>query len=414
MKKIVVVGAGIAGLTLALTLHSRGLAVRVFEAAPRIEPLGVGLNIQPYAVRVLHELGLLETLARQSITTKEMVFFTRYGQRIYALPLGKYGGHNFPQLSIHRGILQLALLKAATERLGPDFLVNGHSFVSCTQNRRSVHAVFSGAPGGADLVSVECDALIGADGVHSKVYRSLYPDGPRTKGNGVLMWRGVTIAPPFLTGASMVRMGVPSHGKLVVYPIRSDVNAQGDQLINWVAELDEAVYREGANAAPGNGKDFIRFFASRTFDWLDVPALLERAASPIIAMPMADRDPLPRWQTGRVTLIGDAAHPMVPVGSNGAGQAMLDAHSLGTRLAETADIEAALATYEHERRAYTSNIVLGDRLDLPDRLIQEVDCRSHGKPFSDIDEIIASDEASRLALPDYHGRPLAPTQAGGA
>ncbi|WP_407026327.1 FAD-dependent monooxygenase, partial [Burkholderia pseudomallei] len=148
MKKIVIVGAGIAGLTLALTLHSRGLAVRVFEAAPRIEPLGVGLNIQPYAVRVLHELGLLETLARQSITTKEMVFFTRYGQRIYSLPLGKYGGHNFPQLSIHRGILQLALLKAATERLGPDFLVNGHSFVSCTQNRRSVNAVFSGAPGG--------------------------------------------------------------------------------------------------------------------------------------------------------------------------------------------------------------------------------------------------------------------------
>ncbi|AOJ84674.1 monooxygenase [Burkholderia savannae] len=414
MKKIVIVGAGIAGLTLALSLHARGLSVKVFEAAPRIEPVGVGINIQPYATQVLHELGLLETLARQSVTTKEMVFFTRHGQRIHSLPLGKYGGHDFPQLSIHRGILQLVLLKAATERLGPDFLVTGHSFISLAQNERSVKAIFSSASTNAGIVNVECNALIGADGVHSNVYRSLYPDGPQAEGNGVLMWRGVTIAPPFLTGASMVRVGVPSHGKLVIYPIRNQVNARGDQLINWVAELDEAVYRDGSNAAPGNDRDFIRFFASRTFDWLDAPNLLERAACPIIAMPMADRDPLPRWQSGRVTLIGDAAHPMVPVGSNGAGQAILDAHCLGKRLAETPDVYEALSIYEHDRRTYTSNIVLGDRLDLPDRLIDEVDRRSNGAPFSDIDDIIERDEASTLALPDYHGRPLAPAQANAA
>ncbi|WP_126284463.1 flavin-dependent oxidoreductase [Burkholderia stagnalis] len=407
MKQIVIAGAGIAGLTLALSLHARGVAVKVFEAAPRIEPLGVGINIQPYASGVLHELGLLDALADQAVTTREMVFYTQHGQRIYSLPLGKYAHHAFPQLSIHRGMLQLALLNAAFERLGPDFLITGHAFSAFTQDARKVTAEFVDTSTGATVRQVECDALIGADGVNSRIYRQLYPDGPQLAKNGVLMWRGVTIAPPFLTGASMIRIGVPSHGKLVIYPIRNDVNARGDQLINWVAEIDAPLYESIARAHPGSGQAFAECFASRNFDWLDIPGLLAQAAAPVIEMPMADRDPLPRWQSGRVTLIGDAAHPMVPVGSNGAGQAILDAHSLAERLAGATDVVEALSAYEHDRRGYTSNIVLGDRLDLPDRLIEVVDRRSNGTPFAHIDDIIRSDEAGSLAVPDYHGHPHA-------
>jgi 5-methylphenazine-1-carboxylate 1-monooxygenase len=407
MKQIVIVGAGIAGLTLALSLHAKGVAVKVFEAAPRIEPLGVGINIQPYAASVLDELGLLETLADQAVTTREMAFYTRHGQRIYSLPLGKYAGNAYPQLSIHRGVLQLALLKAATERLGPGFLTTGHAFSSFTQDERKVEIELTDTATGATVRGIECDALIGADGVNSRIYRQIHPDGPQLAKNGVLMWRGVTIAPPFLTGASMIRIGVPSHGKLVIYPIRNDVNADGDQLINWVAEIDAALYEDFAREHPESGQAFIRCFSSRRFDWLDVPALLERASAPVIEMPMADRDPLPCWQSGRVTLIGDAAHPMVPVGSNGAGQAILDAHCVAARLADTADVVEALTAYEHDRRGLTSNIVLGDRLDLPDRLIEVVDRRCNGAPFSHIDDVIGADEAGLLAVPDYHGRPFA-------
>lgn len=410
MNQIIIVGAGIAGLTLAITLHSRGLPVKVFESATQIEPLGVGINIQPYATKVLDELGLLDALSCQSVTTREMVFFNKHGQHIYSLPLGRYANHDFPQLSIHRGLLQLELLKAATKRLGRDFLITGHQFVTLSQDHRSVKASFLNTATGADH-HVRCDALIGADGVNSKVYQALYPHGPRLSKNGVHMWRGVTVAPKFLTGASMVRVGLPSHGKLVIYPIKNDINPQGDQLINWVAELDSTLPENAACDGIEDPKDFIRFFASRTFDWLDIPGLLDQTSGPIISMSMADRDPLPQWRVGRVTLLGDAAHPMVPVGSNGAGQAILDAYCLGTSFAHTVDVEAALSDYESKRRQCTTNIVLGDRRDLPDRLIEEVEKRSNGAPFLDIHDIIKLDEAHALAVPDYQNSLPRPSNA---
>lgn len=400
MNQMIIVGAGIAGLTLALSLHKKGFRVKVYESAKTIEPLGVGLNLQPYAMKVFAELGLLEKLQENAVTTQEMVFFNRYGQRLHSLPLGLRNGHSVPQLSIHRGVLQQTLLDAARQRLGADFLLTGHTLRDVVQDDQGVIATFSQGPQ-APLVQVHCSALIGADGVRSQVCRSLFGEHLAPVDRAVHMWRGVTVAPPFLSGASMVRIGVPAHGKLVIYPIRDQVNERGEQLINWVAELDRALFEHDPEFAPDRLEDLARFFASRSFDWLDIPQLLMRSNQPIIQTPMADRDPLPRWTVGRITLIGDAAHPMVPVGSNGAGQAILDAHCLAEALASGDSLEQALQQYEAQRKPLTSAIVLGDREELPDALIHEADRRADGLPFADFDALMSFAEARRLALPDY-------------
>lgn len=402
MRPVVIVGAGIAGLTLALVLHSRGIAARVFESAMTIEPLGVGLNIQPYACRILRALGLLRRIAEQAVTPREMLFFNRFGQKIHAVPLGEFGGHDCPQLSVHRATLQSTLLQAARERLGADFLTTGHTFVSLTQSGADLAAVFLDRRSGHRRVSLNCDALIGADGVHSSVYRTLFPDGPALTHQQVHMWRGVTAAPQFLGGCRMIRVGLPAYGKLVAYPIRDGVTPQGHQLINWVAEVATDRLAGMTDDEMTDNHSFIRFYARQRFDWLDLPALLAGARGPVLSLPMMDRDPLPHWRVGRVTLIGDAAHPMLPVGSNGAGQAIVDADSLGRHMATAPTVEEAMRRYEAERRPVTTDIVLGDRADLPDQIIKLVDDRTGGRPFKNIRDVISDDEARRLASPRYH------------
>lgn len=218
------------------------------------------------------------------------------------------------------------------------------------------------------------------------------------------MWRGMTVAPCFLTGATMARVGVPSHGKLVIYPVKNNVNAQGDQLINWVAEIDSEIYKKTEAPALQHKEYLVDFFASRKFDWINIPELIGQSVAPIISMPMMDRDPVERWQSGCITLIGDAAHPMAPVGSNGAGQALLDAYSLSVRLAEDS-VEEAFRAYENERRPLTSNIVMTDRQGIPDQLIDIVDRRTGGRAFAKIEEVLSPEEAVRWATPDYQARP---------
>ncbi|WP_340613365.1 FAD-dependent monooxygenase [Xenorhabdus thailandensis] len=404
MSDIIIIGAGISGLTLALAMHSRGMSAKIFESVSRIEPLGVGINIQPYATKVFHELDLLDTLTSSSIITKEMVFFNKYGQKIHSSPLGKNANKEYPQISIHRGILQQTLLNAVKDRLGNDSIITGRKLIKFSQKNTHVNATFINSNNKKEYFHIKCKALIGADGVHSRVYEHLYPNGPRLKSVGVHMWRGVSIHPKFLTGESMVRVGIPSHGKLVIYPIKDNVNSQGDQLINWVAEIDSNICEDALEGDIDSKKYLANFFSSRKFDWLDISNLIENSKEKIISMPMMDRDPLLQWQTGLITLIGDAAHPMVPVGSNGAGQAILDADSLAEMLSKTSKIQDALYYFEKDRREYTSNIVLGDRLDLPDRIIMEVDKRSNGAPFHDISKIISSEEAMKLSVPNYQNK----------
>ena len=391
----ILVGGGIGGLTLALALHRAGIASHIYEAAPEIRPLGVGVNLLPHATRELAELGLLEALARAAVITKEAVFFNRFGQLIHREPLGRWAGYDHPQFSIHRGDLLEILLAAAVERLGSDRIHTGHRCMRVEQDGDSATAFFVDAATGADLPPQRGAIVVGCDGLHSAVRRQHHPGEGEPRYSGVNMWRGVTRWPPHLSGASMVRAGWLSTGKLVIYPIRDNIDAQGRQLVNWVAELETPNHlRRDWNRA-GRLEDFAGCFADWRFDWLDVPAFLA-AADMVLEFPMVDQDPLPWWTRGRVTLLGDAAHPMVPRGSNGAGQAIVDARVLADELVANRDPAAALAAYETRRLGPTSQIVLANRRNPPDAILREVHRRTGDRPFARIEDVISGEELKAL------------------
>lgn len=400
MDDIIIVGAGIGGLTLGLALHKSGIPCRIYESAAEIRPVGVGINLLPHATRELAALGLEAALARVAITTQDATFFNRFGQLIYQEPLGRAAGYETPQFSIHRGDLQMILLDAFCARAGHDRLLTGNHCIAVEQDEAGVSVHFSDGPGGAERSTVRGRVAIACDGINSAIRKQFFPGEGDPRYSGVNMWRGVTRWKPMLSGASMVRAGWLSHGKMVIYPIRP-AGADGLQLINWVAEIETAVYRKRDWNRPGSIDDFIGAFADWHFDWLDVPAFI-RAADSVLEFPMVDQDPLPRWSFGRVTLLGDAAHPMVPRGSNGAGQAILDARALTTALLDSDDPVAALASYEKQRLEATTRIVLTNRTNPPDAILREVFQRTNDQPFGAIDEVISRDEL--VALSDGYKR----------
>jgi 5-methylphenazine-1-carboxylate 1-monooxygenase len=395
MDDIIIVGAGIGGLTLALALHAAKIPCRIFESAAEIRPVGVGINLLPHATRELAALGLEPALAQASIATQDATFFNRFGQLIYQEPLGLAAGYEHPQFSIHRGDLQMVLLDAFRARVGQDRLATNHHCLSVEQDGSGVSVTFSDGPGGKKRSSIRGRAVIACDGINSAIRKQFFPDEGEPRYSGVNMWRGVTRWKPLLSGASMVRAGWLSHGKMVIYPIRSS-GADGLQLINWVAEIETPVYRKRDWNRPGSLDDFIGAFADWHFDWLDVPQFI-RAADSVLEFPMVDQDPLPRWSFDRVTLLGDAAHPMVPRGSNGAGQAILDARALVSALLEHGDPVAALAAYETQRLEATTRIVLTNRTNPPDAILREVFERTNDRPFKAIDDVISRDELVALS-----------------
>jgi 2-polyprenyl-6-methoxyphenol hydroxylase-like FAD-dependent oxidoreductase len=188
-----------------------------------------------------------------------------------------------------------------------------------------------------------------------------------------------------------------SRGKMVIYPIRQFDD--GTQLINWNTEQPRDDHKLNSWATPGRIEDFIEPFADWKFDWLDIPALIADAEF-ILEYPMIDRDPIDRWTFGRVTLMGDAAHPMYPRGGNGGAQAILDAEVLGRLLDETGDPVAALNAYEDERRDVTRDIVLTNRDQPPDFIIETVDKLTGGDPFDRIEDVI--DPAELAAISDRY------------
>ena len=396
-ERVAIVGAGIGGLTLALCLHRAGIACRVFEQAAEVRPLGVGINILPHATAELRELGVLEALEKVAVTTREAAFFNRFGQLVYAEPAGRFAGHETPQLSIHRGDLQGVLLAAVKERLGADAVVTGHACTGAfdVDGAHAVRLAFRD-PAGAALPEVEATLAIGCDGIHSAIRRQLHPQEGPPRWSGVNMWRGVTAHAPFLSGATMVRAGWLTVGKMVIYPIRNDIDGEGRQLVNWVAELEAKTPVERDWNARGKLGDFFAAFADWHFDWLDVAALIEGTES-VLAYPMVDQDPLPRWSFGRVSLLGDAAHPMVPRGSNGAGQAILDARGLADSLTARGLTPEALSEYDRVRNAATAKIVLMNRTNPPDAILREVHERSGDKPFERIEDVVPREELARIA-----------------
>jgi 5-methylphenazine-1-carboxylate 1-monooxygenase len=402
MAEVIVVGAGIGGLTLGLQLHRAGIPCRIFEAAPEIRPVGVGINILPHATKELSALGLEEALGAVAVTTQEATFFNRFGQLIYREPLGRAAGYQWPQFSIHRADLQQILLDAFKERAGADRVLAGWRCTRVDQDAGGVTACFEDPATGRELPAQRGAIAVGCDGINSAVRRQFYPDEGPPRYSGVNMWRGVTSWKPFLVGANMTRAGWLTTGKLVIYPIRNDIDAEGRQLVNWVAEIETPHHERRDWNRAGRLEDFLPAFADWHFDWLDVPAFLQ-AADIVLEFPMVDQDPLPRWSFGRVTLLGDAAHPMVPRGSNGAGQAIVDTSALtDCLLKHRRDPERALQDYEGLRLGPTASVVLQNRRNPPDAILREVYERTGDKPFERIEDVISREEL--VALTDAYKR----------
>ena len=398
VNEVLIVGGGIGGLTLALELHRRGIACRVFESAPEIKAVGVGINLLPHATRVLAELGLEPALARVAVETADTHFFNRFGQLIYREPLGRRAGYPWPQFSIHRGDLQTVLMDAARERLGADRLHLGWHCLGFEQNpdQHPDHVSLRFQ----DRNPVRGSAAIACDGIHSVMRKQLYPHEGEPKYSGVNMWRGVTRWKPILSGASMTRAGWLKTGKLVHYPIRNNVGESADgtplQLVNWLWELETPQYQRWDWNRQASVEDFIAGARDWHFDWLDVPAFF-RAAEVVLEYPMVDKDPLPAWTFGRVTLLGDAAHPMYPRGSNGAGQAILDGCALAKCISTSADLISSLKEYEMQRLGPTSSVVLENRRSPPDVILREVYERTGDRRFETIGSVITPGELEALS-----------------
>ena len=392
--EVVIIGAGIGGLTLGLMLHRAGIPCRIYEAASELKPVGVGINILPHASGELCELGLEQALTDVSIVTREFCFFNRYGQFIYSEPAGRYAGYDVPQFSIHRGDLQMVLLDAFVKRAGKDRVVLGRRCTGVDAETGTAHFVDSSS--GKALAAQRGGVVVSCEGIHSQTRKQLYPDEGPPKYAGINMWRGVTRWQPILTGASMIRIGWHKPAKLLLYPIRDRVDAAGRQLVNWVVDIETPEYEKNDWNRPGQLEDFIHAMEDWHFDWLDVPDFI-RKADAIYEYPMVDQDPLPRWSFGRLTLLGDAAHPMYPRGANGAAQAILDCRSLSDALSKNADAVTALKVYEADRLPKTRDVVLANRSAPPDKILQEVYRRTGDKPFTHIDDVISREELAALS-----------------
>lgn len=395
--KIIINGGGIGGLTAALCLHKAGFDVHVYEAARVMKPLGVGINLLPHAVRVLTNLGLQEELRKLAVSTSELVYFNKFGQKIWQEPRGEFAGYHWPQFSIHRGAFQMLLLEAAKNTLGEEQIHAGHSLHRFENKESSITSVFVNKENGKVITRVEADLLIGADGIHSVVRKQFYQQEGPPKFSGIMLHRGTTRARPFLSGSSMIMAGNAAQ-KFVAYPITPAADENGNQLINWIADL--RVGAEGNIPVQDwnrrtDKEKLLTAFRAWEFDWIDIPALI-KGAEAVYEFPMSDRDPLPQWSFGRTTLLGDAAHPMYPIGSNGASQAILDAENLAIALQGNNDPAKALKQYEAERLPATARIVLQNRQMGPEQVMQLAEERAPGG-FESIHDVIPQEELEAIA-----------------
>ncbi|TMV06877.1 flavin-dependent oxidoreductase [Ruegeria sediminis] len=387
---ILIAGAGIAGLSLGLTLHQIGVPFRICESTRELRPMGVGINLQPNAVRELLDLGLGDELEEIGVRTRQYGFYSKLGKTIWEEPRGTWAGYAWPQYSVHRGHLQMMLYRALCDRAGPDCVMTGARATGFETKQGATLLL----EGGRHL---EGDLLVAADGIHSAIRAQMYPDEGDPIWNGRVLWRATTRAPVYFGGAAMVMIGHDDL-RLVAYPI-SDPDADGTATINWIAEkrfpLDAAWKKEDWNRA-ADIDDFLPDFADWIFDWIDVPALI-RGAEVVYEYPMVDRDPLPRWTQGSVTLMGDAAHPTYPVGSNGASQAIIDARVIGAHLLRHGVTPAAFDAYEAAMRPLTTAVGQANRAGGgPDGVLQRVEDLCRGD-FEDIEQVIPRAELAAHA-----------------
>jgi 5-methylphenazine-1-carboxylate 1-monooxygenase len=398
---IAIAGGGIAGLALALHLHARGLSCEVFEAVSEVRELGVGITLLPHAMRELAALGLQARIEAAGIENYESAFYNRYGQFIYKELRGRHAGYALPEVGIHRGKLHRILLEAALERMGSERIHLGHRVAGMGQRPDGVDVMFESAAG-HDRATWRAGILVACDGINSAVRKTFYPS-EKLCFTGINTWRGVTRHQPILSGKTYLRVGSISTGKMVIYPIIDRADGSDLQLINWMAEIQQEGESPNDWNQGGRLQDVLPIYKDWRFDWLDVAALISNADQ-ILQYPMVDKDPIAQWTFGAVTLMGDAAHPMYPRGSNGSAQALIDARTLADELAARQHLtdahEArlqALHAYEAKRRPATTQIVLTNRSHPPDFINSHVDELSGGKPFRHIDDVISQDKLRQFS-----------------
>lgn len=386
---VLIAGGGIGGLSVALTLHQIGVPCVVFEAVAALKPLGVGINLQPNAVRELYELGFgPDVLATIGVQTREWALVGLNGNDVYSEPRGLRAGYQWPQYSVHRGKLQMLLYHAALVRLGADAIrtgvkvvgyrnePGGHGVTAVLQSRDGKHSEMAGS------------LLVAADGLHSAVRAQMYPTQPPIQWGGALMWRGVARGRPIRTGASFVGLGTHRH-RVVFYPISPADPRTGLADINWVAEItidNAGGWPDGDWNRKVRHEDFMHHFEQWNYDWIDIPAML-RGASDVYEYPMIDRDPVPSWRDGNTVLLGDAAHVMYPTGSNGASQAIVDARVLGAAMLEHGVNANALQAFDEKLCPEISPLILRNRGAGPFGLLNLLDDRCGGI-FDDIESVI--------------------------
>ncbi len=386
---VVIVGGGVTGLALALTLHEQGIPCRVHEAAPEFKPLGVGISLKANGMERLGKLGLAAAVAQKAVPCEQVGYFNRFGQLIYYDHSGEH-----TQFMIHRADLHTVLLDAVEDRLGPDAVVLGRQCVGVEQDEDSATARFADGAGG-EGGDARGDIVVACDGIGSAVRRQFYPEEGDPVWSGVNLWRGVTVHPPFLGGRTQTMIGELDTGKMVVYPIRDDVDDQGNQLINWVAEVREPTAAPVGWNVTADPDAVAARFAGWNFDWLDVEALM-RDGDPVFQYPMSDRDPIDKWAFGRVLLMGDAAHPMVPRAGNGAMQGIIDAAVLAEGLARGGDPRQTLASFEADRLSHVNEIVLAARSSSPDIVMEVVRDRVGDRPFERREDVVSDAEIEEI------------------
>jgi 5-methylphenazine-1-carboxylate 1-monooxygenase len=393
--KAIIVGGGIGGLTTALMLHARGMDCEIYEQTDTIRELGVGINTLPHAIKELAQLGLLDRLDQVAIRTHELIYTNIFGQEVWREPRGTDAGFEYPQFSIHRGRLQGVIYAAVRARLGESRIFTGHRLGGFAQDESGVTAWFFDR-NGSHRHTAHGDILIGADGIHSFVRAQLFPNEEPARWTGTTLWRGALDWPQFLTGRSMIIAGGMA-AKLVLYPI-AEGSRENRRLTNWAVMVKVA---QGGGTPKkedwsrlGRFEELMPHVQRFNIPAIDARALIE-ATPEFWEYPLCDRDPLPRWSHGRVTLLGDAAHPMYPVGSNGASQAILDARCLADRLRDAEHVHHALWAYEQERLPMTTQIVMMNRRGGPEGVIDAVEQRAPNG-FTNIDDVLSYEERKAI------------------
>jgi 2-polyprenyl-6-methoxyphenol hydroxylase-like FAD-dependent oxidoreductase len=402
--KVVIAGAGIGGLVTAIALHEIGADIQLYEATRELKAAGVGINLQPHAVLVLRNLGLLDALEAEGIQTAEVVYMNCHGQQIIQEQRGRHAGYDIPQYSIHRGELHALLLRRVQQLFGDERIHLRHALDSFKDNGNSITVNFVDRYTNTSQGSVTADLLVACDGINSAARRQLYPNEGPAKFSGRMLWRASVEDEPYLTGKSMVWAG-RADKKFIAYPISKPALLRGKSLINWIAELRIRAVDDPDTTPPGKTdwtqsvpkEIFAPDFQEWDFGWLSIPKLIEKA-SEVFEFPMCDRDPVDRWSFGRMTLLGDAAHPMYPIGSNGASQAILDAECLAHYLTEEKDVVEALKKYEETRLPPTRAIVYANRGQGPDYVMQlcHERCPDGWEPEKGVESVIPRSELEEI------------------